>query len=162
MFFLITRLCPTLCNPVNCSQPGSSVHGIFQTRMLKWVAFSSSGGLSDLWNHQPAGSCHLNGRITRSLYLQKMTLLSNYHSSYSSGRNDHHQYEKVFKITGNAVLNFSSFLMQLSALQNERAERLLDHFLMIKDAACIAPYILLLVHWCSNEKTDTSLQEKCV
>ena len=96
------------------------------------------------------------------MYLQKMTLLSNYHSGYSSGRNDHHQYEKVFKITGNAVLNFSSFLIQLSALQNERAERLLDHFLMIKDAACIAPYILLLVHWCSNEKTDTSLQEKCV
>ena len=96
------------------------------------------------------------------MYLQKMTLLSNYHSGYSSGRNDHHQYEKVFKITGNAVLNFSSFLIQLSALQNERAERLLDHFLMIKDAARIAPYILLLVRWCSNEKTDTSLQEKCV
>jgi imidazoleglycerol phosphate dehydratase HisB len=39
----------------------------------------------------------------------EMTLLSNYDSSYSSGRNDHHQYEKMFRITGNAVLHFSSF-----------------------------------------------------
>ena len=32
----------TLCNPMDCSPPGSSVHGIFQTRILKWVALFSS------------------------------------------------------------------------------------------------------------------------
>ena len=32
----------TLCNPMDCSVPGSSVHGIFQARMLEWVAISSS------------------------------------------------------------------------------------------------------------------------
>ena len=31
-----------LCDPVGCSQPGSSVHGIFQARILEWVAISSS------------------------------------------------------------------------------------------------------------------------
>ena len=39
---LITQLCPTLCNPMDCSPPGSSVHGMFQARILEWVAISSS------------------------------------------------------------------------------------------------------------------------
>ena len=41
---LITRLCPTFCNPVDCSPPGSSVHGILQARMLKWAAIPFSRG----------------------------------------------------------------------------------------------------------------------
>ena len=36
----------TLCNPLDCSMPGSSVHGIFQARTLEWVAISFSGGSS--------------------------------------------------------------------------------------------------------------------
>ena len=31
-------MCPTLCDPMNCSLPGSSIHGIFQARVLEWVA----------------------------------------------------------------------------------------------------------------------------
>ena len=38
--------CPTLCNPMNCSPPGSSVHGISQARILEWVAISSTRGSS--------------------------------------------------------------------------------------------------------------------
>ena len=38
--------CPILCNPVACSLPGSYVHGIFQARVLQWVAISSSRGSS--------------------------------------------------------------------------------------------------------------------
>ena len=34
--------CPTRCDPMDCSQPGSSAHGIFQARVLEWVAISSS------------------------------------------------------------------------------------------------------------------------
>jgi len=34
--------CPTLCNPVDCSLLGSSVHGISQVRILEWVAMLSS------------------------------------------------------------------------------------------------------------------------
>ena len=37
---LVTQLCPTLCDPIDCSPPGSSVHGIFQARILEWVAIS--------------------------------------------------------------------------------------------------------------------------
>ena len=38
----ITQSCPNLCNPMNYNLPGSSVHGIFQARILEWVAVSSS------------------------------------------------------------------------------------------------------------------------
>ena len=34
----VAQSCPTLCDPVDCSPPGSSVHGIFLTRILEWVA----------------------------------------------------------------------------------------------------------------------------
>ena len=36
------QLCPTLCDPMDCSPPGSSVHGILQTRILEWVSISYS------------------------------------------------------------------------------------------------------------------------
>ena len=39
--------CPTLCNPVDGSPPGSSVHEIFQVRILEWVAISFSRDLPD-------------------------------------------------------------------------------------------------------------------
>ena len=41
---LVAHSCPTLCNPVDYSPPGSSVHGISQARKLKWVAISFSRG----------------------------------------------------------------------------------------------------------------------
>ena len=42
----VAQSCPTLCDPMDCSLPGSSVHGIFQTRVLEWVAISFSRGSS--------------------------------------------------------------------------------------------------------------------
>ena len=38
----VTQSCATLCDPKDCSLPGSSVYGIFQARILEWVAISSS------------------------------------------------------------------------------------------------------------------------
>ena len=38
----VTQSCPTLCNPMDCSPPSSSVHGIFQARVLEWVAINTS------------------------------------------------------------------------------------------------------------------------
>ena len=40
------QLCPTLCDPTDCSLPGFSVHGMFQARILEWVATSFSWGSS--------------------------------------------------------------------------------------------------------------------
>ena len=42
---LVACLYPTLCDPVDCSLPGSSVHWILQARILEWVAISFSGYL---------------------------------------------------------------------------------------------------------------------
>ena len=58
LFVLIqSRL--TLCNPMDCSTPGSSVPGIFQARILEWVAISSSRGSSSPrdWTRVSCGSC---------------------------------------------------------------------------------------------------------
>ena len=42
----VAQSCPTLCNPMDCSLPGSSVHGIFQAIVLEWIAISFSRGSS--------------------------------------------------------------------------------------------------------------------
>ena len=43
---LVAQLYPTLCNPMDCSPPGSSVHGVLQARTLEWVAISFFMGYS--------------------------------------------------------------------------------------------------------------------
>ena len=44
----VTQLCPTLWDPMDCSPPGSSAHGIFQARVLEWVANANSQLLADV------------------------------------------------------------------------------------------------------------------
>ena len=43
----VAQSCPTLCDPMDCSLPGSSIHGIFQARVLEWgaIAFSKASGI---------------------------------------------------------------------------------------------------------------------
>ena len=62
------QLCLTLCDPMDCSPSGSSLHGIFQARVLEWVAISSSRGIFSTQGlnpcllrllHQQAGSLPL-------------------------------------------------------------------------------------------------------
>ena len=55
----VTQSCLTLCNPVNCSPPGSSVREILQGRILEWAAMSFSGGSSwpRAWTHISCVSC---------------------------------------------------------------------------------------------------------
>ena len=59
----LIQLCLTLCNPMDCSPPGSSVHGILQTRILEWVAMPSSRGSSwpRDWACVSCGSCIAGG-----------------------------------------------------------------------------------------------------
>ena len=39
----VAQSCPTLSDPMDCSPPGSSIHGIFQARVLEWGAIAFSG-----------------------------------------------------------------------------------------------------------------------
>ena len=52
---LVTKLCLTLCDPMDCSPPCSSAHGISQARILKWVAIAFSRGSS-----QPKHKTHIS------------------------------------------------------------------------------------------------------
>ena len=59
----VAKSCPTLCDLMVCSPPGSSVHRISQARILKWVAFSYSRGSSEL-RDQTQVSCIAGGFFT--------------------------------------------------------------------------------------------------
>ena len=51
---LVAQLYPTLCNPVDCGPPGSSVHGIPQARILEWVTFPFSRGIFPMQGSSPS------------------------------------------------------------------------------------------------------------
>ena len=54
----VTQSCPTLSDPMDCSLPGSSVHGIFQARVLEWgaIAFSKIGIITRSWGSKRLGN----------------------------------------------------------------------------------------------------------
>ena len=58
---LVPESCPTLCSPMDCGLPGSSVHGIFQARTLEWVAMPFSRGSS--WPRHPTWVSLIAGRF---------------------------------------------------------------------------------------------------
>ena len=67
---LVTQSCSTLCNTMDCSPPGSSVHGVLQARLLEWVAISLSRGSSRPrdWTHVScSGRCILYHWATREI-----------------------------------------------------------------------------------------------
>ena len=58
----LLQSCLTLCDPMDYSLPGSSVHGIFQARILEWVAISSSRGVFLTQGSNPSLLCLLHWR----------------------------------------------------------------------------------------------------
>ena len=58
---LVTQSCLTLCYPIDCSQAGSSVHGIFQTRILEWIVIIFSSGSS--WSRDQTQTSQIAGRL---------------------------------------------------------------------------------------------------
>ena len=65
----VTQPCPTLCDPMDCSPPGSSVHGIFQARVLEWVAISFSRGSS-----RPRDRTRVSHIVGRCFYCLSFTI----------------------------------------------------------------------------------------
>ena len=62
----LAQSCLTLCDPVDCSLPDSPVHGIFQTRVLEWVAIAFSNGVSWAYpNFQYYHSCVLGPLLSK-------------------------------------------------------------------------------------------------
>ena len=54
----VAQSCLTLCDPMDCSLPGSSVHGIFQARVLEWGAIAVYL-LSFNWGHEEQETVHV-------------------------------------------------------------------------------------------------------
>ena len=76
----VAQSCPTLCDPMDCSLSGSSVHGIFQARVLEWIAISFSRGSSRPRNWTKVS--HIAGRrftvwATREVWLYQEVQLGN-------------------------------------------------------------------------------------
>ena len=75
------QLCPTFCNPMDCNPPGSSVHGISQSRLPEWVAILFSRGSSRprhrTWVTYTAGRFFTSEPPDKSPYL--LTLLYYYY-----------------------------------------------------------------------------------
>ena len=68
----VAQLCPTLCSPMDCRPPGSSIHGLFQARVLEWVAVSFSRGSSlhdglPFQNTFPQETCFVSGNWLEGL-----------------------------------------------------------------------------------------------
>ena len=61
----VTQLYPTLCDPMDCSPPGSSVHESLQARILEWVAISSSRaiGMLHALNSEDAGKQDISAAL---------------------------------------------------------------------------------------------------
>ena len=57
----IAQLCPTLCDPLDCNPPGSSIHAIFQARILEWVAIPISRG--SFWPRDQTRVSRIAGRL---------------------------------------------------------------------------------------------------
>ena len=64
--YIIAHSCPTLCNPMDCSLPGSSIHGIFQARILEWVAIS----FSKILGSSPGGVRDFEGETALAIRIQ--------------------------------------------------------------------------------------------
>ena len=56
----LLQSCPTLCDPIDGSPPGSAVPGILQARTLEWVAISSSSEMEYLLSYQQTKMSHLS------------------------------------------------------------------------------------------------------
>ena len=74
---LVAQSCPTLCDPIDCRPSDSTIHEIFQARILEWVAVSFSRGSyqSRDWQAEALPLSHLGSPIDMSICSLNFTLL---------------------------------------------------------------------------------------
>ena len=104
--YMLTQLYPTLCDPLDCSPPGSSVHGIFPARILECIAISSSRGssLPRDWTHDSCVSCTVDGFFTHLAIReapQKNTMNNFMATNWTTSINKYLQNHKWFNSRAN-------------------------------------------------------------
>jgi len=66
----VAQSCPTPSDPMDCSLPGSSVHGIFQAKVLEWGAIAFS---AETWLHEhKTGTSASKGRIATGMFRKRL------------------------------------------------------------------------------------------
>ena len=98
----VAQSCPTLCDPMDCSLPHSSIHGIFQARVLEWVAISFSRG-SFRPRDQTQVSCIVGRRFT--VWATREVLKQNGLCTWSFGN------------LTETILHLSQFILCFSSVQ---------------------------------------------
>ena len=95
----IAQSCPTLSDPMDCGTPGSSIHGIFQARVLQWgaIAFSVAHAHSTL-NHSPGGRLTLRLRLQEDRSWNEEVLPPCGHFLYLQLEHMHNQIKSVAQL----------------------------------------------------------------
>ena len=102
----VAQSCPTLCDPVDCSLPGSSPHGILQARILEWLAISFSRGSSQLRDRTQV--FHIAGRHFNLRAIREALLIGDWNAKLGS--------QETPRVTGKFGLG----------VQNEARQRLIE------------------------------------
>ena len=108
--FLVTQSCLTLCHPMDCSPPGSSVHGVLQARILEWVAIPFSGGSS-----RPRDRSRVSCIVGRFFTIWAIREASSYY------RKSIHDLR--LKIRATPLSRISVFLLSINVSQSKRMAR---------------------------------------
>ena len=91
----VTQSCPTLCDPMDCNLSGSSIHGIFQARVLAWIAISFSRGSS--WPRNRTRVSRIAGGFFTVWATWEVDIWSNGCDSWTI-KNSEHQRIYAFKL----------------------------------------------------------------
>ena len=104
----MSQLCPTPCDPMDCSLPGSSVHGIFQARVLEWVSISFSRGSS--WPRDQTQVSHIAGRCFTAWATRKAQMLIKKSSRITADGDCSHEIKRHLLLGRKAMTNPDSIL----------------------------------------------------
>ena len=121
-----------LCNPMDCSLPGSSIHGIFQARILEWVAISFSRRSS-----LPRDWTQVSLIVGRALLSEPARKSTNWEVKYYINKGMHHYLEKLYHISrkfhrGNTEFRFMMVISThskgytLFVIENKRKTNFLE------------------------------------
>ena len=99
----VAQSCPTLCDPMDCCPPGSSVHGIFQAIVLEWIVISFSSGSS-----QPKDWTQVSGIVYRrfTIWATREVLWRRNQKLYSQAKAEriqHHQKSSLINAKGSSL-----------------------------------------------------------
>ena len=142
MLCLVAQSCPTLCDPRDCSLPGSSVHGILWATILEWVAMPSSRASS------PPRDWTWVSRITGRFFTIWATREARVRSGLSIKKVSYCQWKQLF--------NQAKFPIQLAYKKHSRTKSFNNHQITeLVGSSLNQPQFNRLWNWYPRRETHT-------